>query len=137
MEKLILNKNRGWRGLAEAQLIDDKNNTEHKSIFSFSQEVWDDMLNGRFVIQTPTKFIVLKFDYEKSNLPKPTQQRSVLIKNVVLPITAKEEYSRDTWRDDHHTVADFNAIRHFLTNTNNHTTSDWNCVGIRVIPDIL
>lgn len=95
------------------------------------------MLSGRFVIQTPTKFIVLKFDYEKSNLPKPTQQRSVLIKNVVLPITAKEEYSRDTWRDDHHTVADFNAIRHFLTNTNNHTTSDWNCVGIRVIPDIL
>lgn len=86
------------------------------------------MLSGRFVIQTPTKFIVLKFDYEKSNLPKPTQQRSVLIKNVVLPITAKEEYSRDTWRDDHHTVADFNAIRHFLTNTNNHTTSDWNCI---------
>lgn len=84
------------------------------------------MLSGRFVIQTPTKFIVLKFDYEKSKLPRPTQQRSVLIKNVVLPIIAKEEYSRDTWRDDHHTVADFNAIRHFLTNRNNHTASSWN-----------
>ena len=136
MEKLILNKNRGWRGLAEAQLIDDKNNTEHKSIFSFSQEVWDDMLNGRFVIQTPTKFIVLQFDYEKSKLPKPTQQRSVLIKNVVLPIVNIKTYSKKTWMKDHLTAGDYSAIYNFLKNRNNHTTSDWNCIGIRVIPTI-
>ena len=30
MKRLVLNKNRGWRGLAEAQLLDEDNNTIQK-----------------------------------------------------------------------------------------------------------
>ena len=84
MEKLILNKNRGWRGLAEARLIDDAGNTTHKMVFSFSQPVWNDMLRGVLVMQDDDNYIILKFD-KLEKLPAPTQQRSVLLKNVILP----------------------------------------------------
>ena len=135
MEKLILNKNRGWRGLAEAQWLDDDNNTIQKMIFSFSQQVWNDMLRGYLVMQDKDHYIVLKFD-QLDKLPSPKQQRSVLIKNVVLPITEKEIYSKETWSHDHKTAGDYNAIHNFLKNRNNHTTSDWNCIGVRVVPMI-
>ena len=136
MEKLVLNKNRGWRGLAEAHLLNDDNNTIQKMIFSFSQPVWNDMLRGVMVMQSEQDYIILEFDYEHSRLPRPTQQRSVLIKNVVLPIVNKRTYSKKTWMKDHSTAGDYSAIYNFLKNENNHTTSDWNCIGIRVIPTI-
>ena len=135
MEKLILNKNRGWRGLAEAQWLDDDNNTIQKMIFSFSQQVWNDMLRGYLVMQDKDHYIVLKFD-QLDKLPSPTQQRSVLIKNVVLPITEKEIYSKETWSRDHKTAGDWTAIYNFIKNRNNHTQSDWNCIGVRVVPMI-
>ena len=135
MEKLILNKNRGWRGLAEAQLLDDDNNTIQKMIFSFSQPVWDDMLRGAFVIQDEDNYIVLKYD-KLETLPRPTQQRSVLIKHVVLPIVNKAVYPKTTWASDARTAGDYGAIYNFLKNRNNHTQSDWNCIGIRVVPMI-
>lgn len=135
MEKLILNKNRGWRGLAEAQWLDDDNNTIQKMIFSFSQQVWNDMLRGYLVMQDKDHYIVLKFD-QLDKLPSPKQQRSVLIKNVVLPITEKEIYSKETWSRDHKTAGDWTAIYNFLKNRNNHTQSDWNCIGVRVVPMI-
>lgn len=135
MEKLILNKNRGWRGLAEAQWLDDDNNTIQRMIFSFSQRVWNDMLRGYLVMQDKDHYIVLKFD-QLDKLPSPKQQRSVLIKNVVLPITEKEIYLKETWSRDHRTAGDYNAIYNFLKNKNNHTTSDWNCIGVRVVPMI-
>lgn len=135
MEKLVLNKNRGWRGLAEAQWLDDDNNTIQRMIFSFSQRVWDDMLRGYLVMQDKDHYIVLKFD-QLDKLPSPKQQRSVLIKNVILPITEKEIYSKETWARDHRTAGDYNAIYNFLKNKNNHTTSDWNCIGVRVVPMI-
>ena len=133
MERLVLNKNRGWRGLAEAQWLDDDNNTIQRMIFSFSQRVWDDMLRGYLVMQDKDHYIVLKFD-QLDKLPSPKQQRSVLIKNVILPITEKEIYSKETWARDHRTAGDYNAIYNFLKNKNNHTTSDWNCIGVRVVP---
>ena len=136
MERLILNKNRGWRGLAEAQLLDEENNTIQRMIFSFSQPVWDDMLKGRMVMQDEQNYIILEFDYEHSRLPRPTQQRSVLIKNVVLPVVNIKRYSKKTWMKDHKTFGDYYAIDNFIKNRNNHTTSDWNCIGIRVIPTI-
>lgn len=137
MEKLILNKNRGWRGLAEAQLIDDKAKTIQKMIFSFSQPVWNDMLKGYFVMQNAHNYIVLKFDPTSNpNLPKPTQQRSVLLKNVILNIDKMETYSKATWIDEHKTAGEYSAIYNFKMNRNNHTTSDWNCIGIRVVPMI-
>ena len=136
MEKLVLNKNRGWRGLAEAHLLNDDNNTIQRMIFSFSQEVWNDMLRGVMVMQNEQYYIVLKFDYEHSGLPRPFQQRSVLIKNVVIPIVNKKVYPKTGWSSDARTAGDYSAIYNFLKNRNNHTTSDWNCSGIRVIPTI-
>lgn len=137
MEKLVLNKNRGWRGLAEAHLLNDDNNTIQRMIFSFSQPVWNDMLRGVMVMQDEHNYIILEFDYEHSGLPRPFQQRSVLIKNVVLPIVNKKVYPKDSWmKSDRSTGSDYSAIYNFLKNRNNHTTSDWNCIGIRVIPTI-
>ena len=136
MEKLVLNKNRGWRGLAEAHYLSDDNTTIQKMIFSFSQPVWNDMLRGCFVMQDNDNYIVLKFDPEKSKLPAPTQQRSILLKNVTLAITEKAVYPKASWTRDHRTVGDFAAIHNFIKNRNNHTTSDWNCIGVRVIPMI-
>lgn len=135
MEKLVLNKNRGWRGLAEAHLLDDDNNTIQRMIFSFSQPVWNDMLRGAMVMQDEHNYIILKFD-ELDKLPSPTQQRSVLIKDVVIPVVDKLIYSKVTWQKDTKTSGDYMAIYNFLKNRNNHTTSDWNCIGIRVIPTI-
>lgn len=135
MEKLVLNKNRGWRGLAEAQLLNEENTTIRRMIFSFSQPVWNDMLRGVMVMQSEHNYIILEFDYEHSGLPRPFQQRSVLIKNVVLPIVNIKTYSKKTWVKDS-PEDDHSAIHNFLKNRNNHTTSDWNCIGIRVIPTI-
>ena len=135
MEKIIINKNRGWRGLAEVKLISESGDTEQKMIFSFSQPMWNDMLAGYIVMQDEDNYIVLKFD-DTYKLPAPTQQRSVLIKNVALIVKEKVVIPKATWIDDHHTAGEYNAIVHFLRNRNNHTTSDWNCVGIRVMPTI-
>ena len=136
MEKLVLNKNRGWRGLAEAHLLSDDNNTIQRMIFSFSQPVWNDMLKGVMVMQSEQDYIILEFDYEHSELPRPSQQRSVLIKNVVLPIVNKKVYPKATWTTSPETYDEYNAIYNFVKNRNNHTTSDWNCIGIRVVPMI-
>ena len=87
-------------------------------------------------MQDNDNYIILKFDPEKSTLPAPTQQRSVLLKNVVLTITNKEVYPKATWTREHKTAGDYSAIYNFLKNRNNHTTSDWNCIGVRVIPTI-
>ena len=128
MEKLVLNKNRGWRGLAEAQLLDEGNTTIQKMIFSFSQPVWDDMLRGVMVMQSEQDYIILKFSDPDYKLPRPFQQRSVLIKNVVLNIDKIERYSKATWTKDHLIAGDYSAIHNFLKNRNNHTTSNWNCI---------
>lgn len=128
MEKLVLNKNRGWRGLAEAQLLDEGNTTIQRMIFSFSQPVWNDMLRGVMVMQSEQDYIILEFDYEHSRLPRPSQQRSVLIKDVVLPIVNIKRYSKKTWMKDHSSAGDYSAIYNFLKNRNNHTASSWNCI---------
>ena len=94
-------------------------------IFSFSQPVWEDMLRGVLVMQDDDNYIVLKFD-KLEVLPRPTQQRSVLIKHVVLPIVNKEIYSKATWTKDHKTAGDYSAIYNFIKNRNNHTASSWN-----------
>ena len=107
-----------------------------RMIFSFSQPVWDDMLKGVMVMQSEQDYIILKFSDPVYKLPRPFQQRSVLIKNVVLNIDKIETYSKATWMKDHKTVEDYNAISHFIKNRNNHTASSWNCIGIRVIPSI-
>lgn len=133
IKRIILNKNRGWRGLAELVCEDEERKVVHKMIFSFSQAVWNDMLQGYIVIQDEDNYFILNFD-NTDRLPKPTQQRSVLIKSfqaTVVNITTHPKYeSVDILSDD------YDRIYNFKKNRNNHTTSDWNCIGIRVIPEI-
>ena len=97
-------------------------------IFSFSQPVWEDMLRGVLVMQDDDNYIILKFSDPYYKLPRPSQQRSVLIKHVVLAIVNKEIYSKATWVKDHKTAGEYSAIYNFLKNRNNHTTSDWNYI---------
>ena len=133
IKRIILNKNRGWRGLAELVCEDEERKVVHKMIFSFSQNVWDDLLQGYIVIQDEDNYFILNFD-NTDILPKPTQQRSVLIKSfqaTVVNITAYPKNERlDVLSND------YDRIYNFKKNRNNHTTSDWNCIGIRVIPEI-
>lgn len=79
-------------------------------------------------MQSEQDYIILKFSDPDYKLPRPFQQRSVLIKNVVLNIDRIEKYSKETWMKDHITPGDYSAIHNFLKNRNNHTTSDWNCI---------
>lgn len=135
---ILINKNRGWRGLAEAEVYNynEKRTTVLKMIFSFSQPVWDDLINnGKLVMQDEEHYYVLYFDVEdRASLPKPTQQRSVLIKNWKAPIRCVNKYDKTSWPKARY--SDWQAITNFIKNSNNHTTSDWNCIGIRVIPKI-
>lgn len=105
-------------------------------IFSFSQPVWDDMMKGVMVMQDEEHYIILKFSDPGYKLPRPFQQRSVLIKNAVLNIDSKEVYSKTNWVKEHKTAEDYSAICNFITNRNNHTASSWNCIGVRVVPMI-
>lgn len=103
-------------------------------IFSFSQAVWEDMLKGFIVLQDEDNFILLEFD-NTDELPKPTQQRSVLIKSFQATVVNQYEYPKENWKmnisGEH-----YSYIYDFTMNRNNHTTSDFNCIGIRVVPFI-
>ena len=133
IKRIQIEKNRGWRGLSMLICEDGKGHIIHKMIFSFSQAVWNDMLKGYIVTQDEDNYFILNFD-NTENLPKPTQQRSVLIKSfqaTVVNITAYPKNERlDVLSDA------YSRIYNFKKNRNNHTTSDWNCIGIRVIPEI-
>ena len=138
MKTLTLNKNRGWRGLAEATIeLDD--GTHRTVLFSFSQAVWDDMLNGLLVLQNEDEdYVVICCDNHTGALRGRNQQRSVLINKAVLPILSIITYSKDTWVTDTRIfhIDEGQAIKHYLANNNYHTTSKWNNVGIRVTPTI-
>lgn len=128
-----INKNRGWRGLAEVCGYNKEGDRVTKMLFSFSQPVWDDMLLGYMVIQDPENYMVLQFD----NIDKlPSGQRSVLLKNFTAHVTDIEVYPKERWSQLALAKGQYNIISHFIKNRNNHTTSDWNCIGIRVVPEI-
>lgn len=136
MEKITrirLNKNRGWRGLAELVCENEERKDIHRMIFSFSQNVWNDMLRGFIVTQDEDNFYILNFD-NVDRLPSPHQQRSVLIKSFQATVVNSWTYPKDermNVTDDH-----YDLIYNFKKNRNNHTTSDWNCIGVRVVPNI-
>ena len=133
--KIVINKNRGWRGLAEANFITEDDKQLYSTIFSFSQAMWKDLLRGYVVFQTITDYVVVKFD-NTEQLPRPDQQRSVLIKNFIGNITETRYYNKNSWQSDARTPLDYNLIYHSVMNRNNHTQSDWNYVGVRVMPKI-
>lgn len=149
---ITFNKNRGWRGLCSAKIT--HNQRETTTIFSFSPEVWDDLINKKLFIapQTDDTTWVYFLQDPENRLPKPTQQRSVLIKNVTLPIERAFAIKNEEWHTmmlhPHDYIGSLPvssadealdivwAISHTNYNTNNHTKSRWNDVGIRVIPVI-
>lgn len=84
------------------------------------------MLMGHIVIQDEDNFIVLDFD-NTEKLPKPTQQRSVLIKSFNATVVNSWTYPKNNYNF----IAPYEhrlLIDHFIKNRNNHTTSDWNCI---------
>lgn len=129
---IIIQKNRGWRGLAEARILDEDRHNIVDSIFSFSQPMWDDMQSGRIVAQDDECFYVFYFD-NTDLLPKG--QRSVLIKNFDANIVGVNKYKKGEWMKATDPT-DYAIIRNFIVNRNNHTTSDWNYIGVRVTPMI-
>lgn len=134
IKRIRIDKNRGWRGLAELIAEDEERKDVLKMIFSFSQDVWNDMLRGFIVVQDDDNYIILNFD-NVDMLPKPHQQRSVLIKSFYATVVNSWEYNKSEWMKN--TPADhYELIYHFTRNKNNHTQSDWNCIGIRVMPNI-
>ena len=134
IKRIRINKNRGWRGLAELDCENERREDIAKMIFSFSQPVWEDMLKGFIVLQDEDNFILLEFD-NTDELPKPTQQRSVLIKSFQATVVNQYEYPKENW-EMNISRKYYDYIYHFTRNRNNHTTSDWNCIGIRVTPMI-
>lgn len=96
--------------------------------------MWEDLIEyNRIVMEDDDNYYVIRFDDEEG-LPKPTQQRSVLIKNFVSAIIEVNKYTKDRWTEAGPT--DWHAIKDFRANTNNHTTSNYNFIGVRVIPKI-
>ena len=133
-KQILINKNRGWRGLAEAIIYNDKREVQNKIIFSFSQNMWNDLIyKNLIVIQDKDNYYVVHFE-DTGKLPRPDQQRSVLIKNYEASITEVNKYAKAEWASA--PGPDWGAIGHFVKNKNNHTTSDWNCIGVRVTPSI-
>jgi hypothetical protein len=131
---ILINKNRGWRGLAELVITEEGAKDKHV-IFSFSQEVWDDLMSGLIVIQDEEHYTVLCID-NLEDLPRG-HQRSVLIKNFRAHVTSATAYDKHNWQSESaHIAPHFMAINDFLSNRNNHTISDWNCIGLRVVPTI-
>ena len=134
---VTINKNRGWRGLAEIIIEDASCKEQTKMIFSFSQDVWEDLiLQHSIVIQDSKYYYVIKLNNVDCDerLPKPNQQRSVLIKNATLRIHCVNKIAKTEWQDSESFY--WLCIRHFIKNRNNHTQSDWNHIGIRVTPII-
>jgi hypothetical protein len=131
--KIKLNKNRGWRGLAELVCEDEEGKTLHTTIFSFSQKMWEDLLKGYIVIELNDEFHILQFN-NIHKLPQPTQQRSVLIKDFTADVLNEMTFTRSqvNFLPEFEKTLIFN----FLKNRNNHTTSEWNAIGVRVTPNI-
>lgn len=133
IKKIMINKNRGWRGLAEVKCLNEDFTPEMEMIFSFSQPVWDDMQEGVIVLQDEKDYILIYFS-GADKLPKG--QRSVLIKNFSATVAEVNRIPKANWEMTTRGSGYYHFIRNFIKNRNNHTTSDWNCIGIRVIPEI-
>ena len=129
-ESIIVNKNRGWRGLAEIKILNEDAHTVTSRVFSFSQAVWDDLLRGYVVIQDEDNYYVMELE-TTSALPHG-HQRSVLIKDFISKITKTVKIPKATWPHDSRVLGLYGYIYDFIKNNNNHTTSDWNQIGLRV-----
>ena len=132
---IVINKNRGWRGLAEVLVRNEEYKTHMRMVFSFSEQVWTDLMaSGALVVQDQDNYYILHITTsDRMHLPIG-HQRSVLIKNYTARIDSVNKIQKDEWRTAD--SSDWYLIDHFRKNKNNHTTSDWNCIGISVTPII-
>lgn len=97
--------------------------------------MWNDLISRHLIVmQDEEYYYIIRFEDETKRLPEPTQQRSVLIKNFNAHILSITKCKKTEWTASE--GEDWSAILNFRKNKNNHTTSDWNCIGIRVIPEI-
>lgn len=135
MSIIKINKNRGWRGLAEVEIFTKERDLLNRNIFSFSQDMWDELIfKNKITIQDKDFYYIITFDNSaplRSRLPRPDQQRSVLIKDYSAHITEVNKYSKATYQDAPYD--DRNSIYKFRANRNNHTHSAWNNIGTRVV----
>lgn len=130
--KIKLNKNRGWRGLAQLECLEEGLESK-KIMFSFSGNTWQDLMAGHIVYQDNDKYIILDIDNTDA-LPQHSQ-RSVLLKDFKANVIDKREYDMNRWMTSTiNTAHDWSYISHFTHNSNAYTTSVWNDVGIRVNP---
>lgn len=128
-KKLIVNKNRGWRGLAEATVKNSEGKEVISMIFSFSEAVWIDFtLRDKLVVQDKDYYYILHFTDPLHSIPVG-HQRSVLVKHAMLQINEVVKYSKSEWTKAPHD--DWTIIRNFIKNSNNHTQSDWNFIRIK------
>lgn len=121
-------------GLASVTILDDEGRVKSDTVFSFSEKVWRDMLDGYMVIEQDDKYIIYHFR-DTDKLPRPDQQRSVLIKNFVADIISEKPIAKSKWASAH--ISEQILIDHYRKNNNHHTTSDFNYVGLRVLPNII
>lgn len=138
---IIINKNRGWRGLAELTLTSELIiNPEiiGKFIFTFSPAVWDDLINtNTIIVEDEQNYYVIRFKDQLNELPTPTQQRSVLIKDFKEKVTDVHCWAKLGWASNSLIpTADYSAIVNYIHNNNRPTMSNWNAIGIRVKPTL-
>jgi hypothetical protein len=91
---ITISKNRGWRGLANAVIVNTKTgDTIVNSIFSFSAAMWQDLLKGYLVTHdiSTNIYTIWRFNNTEA-LPKPSQQRSVLINGFAAEIIEQISY---------------------------------------------
>lgn len=149
--EVIINKNRGWRGLASVTVRNDTHEIVGPThIFSFSQDMWDDLYTRRLLViddvNDEGEPIYTVFTFKETDIRKlPTGQRSRVITSTHLevvathyyPLDKPEEflalYPTDTLETMHRKI----AIKHYRNNTNAHTMSEFNMVGIRVQPCVI
>jgi hypothetical protein len=133
IKKIKINKNRGWRGLAEVKCYDETGELIHDEVFSYSEDMWQDLMRGYVMLQDKDSYYVLNIN--NTDLLPQHSQRSVTITNFTADVMKTEQVEKEKWvtrisSDNYH------KIRHYIQNTNAHTTSDFNYVGIRVIPNL-
>ena len=136
IKTIIVNKNRGWRGLAEVKALDRNDKEVLKTIFSFSQDIWNDLMDGYIVLCDTTEKRYYVCTFKDADLLPRGHQRSVLIKNFVASVSSVNSYEMNGIGSAEKYSNDGIKIEKFKRNANNHTISNWNYIGLRVIPEI-
>lgn len=143
---IVISKNRGWRGLAEAKFyikLGDAPELTRKMLFTFSSKMWEQLYKGYFCYMEGTDFIIIPIGTGGlRQLPKTKDgempQRSVLLNDIVINEIAYNKAMVLTAPPTSSAITDelYKTAYAFNKNRNNVTKSIWNNVGLRVSPKI-